>query len=281
MKPYDPVRPAPGGIPLRPGLKLSRGAGEVPLTRSLAKVSVAHGMLLMALLIISGCGALLHRKTEYVAVQFTVAVPKGPNTLMLEGELAHPRQREQAPPPPPTPPRQVRRQTEPQANPQVNHNTTQRQTDVRQTAAVTGQGTTGIQKGPRIMRRSHPDGTDGPLGLSPREIDDLLKMGARPGQRTVVPQQADDRCMELIRRALYDAWAQPGMGPEGLTAEVKLRLLPGGAVRSSEITRRSGSPDFDASVEAAVRACRLIKYLTADFLQRHPQVTIVFVLGQE
>jgi TonB family protein len=112
--------------------------------------------------------------------------------------------------------------------------------------------------------------------LSPEEIRGLLEMGARPGDHTSIPGE-EQMCLELIRRRLYDAWTQPSSAEAaGATAEVRLRLLPGGVLGERAMVRGSGNPAVDASVMEAVNAVRSVQGLTTEFLRRHETVVIAF-----
>ncbi|HEC16494.1 MAG TPA: cell envelope integrity protein TolA [Sedimenticola sp.] len=61
-----------------------------------------------------------------------------------------------------------------------------------------------------------------------------------------------DRYGRAIKLKIEDNWLRPSTVGEGLSCEVRVRLLPGGGVAAVTITRSSGNGAFDRSVEQAV-----------------------------
>lgn len=61
-----------------------------------------------------------------------------------------------------------------------------------------------------------------------------------------------DRFGRAIKLKIEDNWLRPSTVGEGLSCEVRVRLMPGGGVAAVTITRSSGNGAFDRSVEQAV-----------------------------
>jgi outer membrane biosynthesis protein TonB len=127
-----------------------------------------------------------------------------------------------------------------------------------------------------VVRR--PDGKPPVAPLSEDEIRKLLDRGAKPSNRTVIPDD-NNICFGLVRKAYYDAWIQPSRNEIGdASAEVLIRLGAGGTVVLQELKRPSGIAVLDSSVIAAAKQVRRIDGLTSDFISRHPTVTVLFRL---
>jgi outer membrane biosynthesis protein TonB len=118
--------------------------------------------------------------------------------------------------------------------------------------------------------------------LSPEEVARLLAMGARAGDHTVIPADEEVRCYTVIRQAFYDAWGQPSRDevPPGATAEASIRVLWDGTVADRRVTRRSGNPVLDGSVQQALNSVRRIEGLTRAFVRKHDTVAITFRLEE-
>jgi len=124
----------------------------------------------------------------------------------------------------------------------------------------------------------HPGGKPAVAPLSEEEIRKLLEKGAKPSDRTVIPDDSSI-CFGLVRKAYYDAWIQPSREEIGdASAEVLIRLAGDGLVISRELRRPSGIAALDSSVLAAAGQVRRIDGLTPDFISRHPTVTVLFKL---
>jgi len=61
-----------------------------------------------------------------------------------------------------------------------------------------------------------------------------------------------ERYKGLIRQKVSRVWNRPAGAAKGLQCTVRVRLGPGGAVLSAAVSRSSGDPAFDRSVENAV-----------------------------
>mgnify|MGYP003730265919 CR=1 FL=1 len=112
--------------------------------------------------------------------------------------------------------------------------------------------------------------------LTQEEIRKWLAKGARLSDHTSIPPE-DARCMELVRRALYDAWNQPSYDEVGnATALVVIRFERDGSVFGARLAKKSGSELMDSSVMQAATSVRKIEGLTRQFLDRFDEVTIEF-----
>jgi len=61
-----------------------------------------------------------------------------------------------------------------------------------------------------------------------------------------------DKYVEIIRQQVTRNWLRPSNARQGMSCEVTVRLMPGGDVLDAHVTRSSGDPIFDSSVERAV-----------------------------
>jgi colicin import membrane protein len=61
-----------------------------------------------------------------------------------------------------------------------------------------------------------------------------------------------DQYSLLIQQRVKRFWIRPANTASGLQCTLRVKLLPGGDVRSVEIVQSSGNPIFDRSAEAAV-----------------------------
>ena len=87
------------------------------------------------------------------------------------------------------------------------------------------------------------------------------------------------RCIVLVRRAMYDAWQQPGAADAGpRPALLDIRLDSSGRVVSYRIRQSSGSPYFDQTVLKAAANAAPIRGLTPAFLKRYETLTVEFKL---
>jgi len=114
--------------------------------------------------------------------------------------------------------------------------------------------------------------------LSEDEIRRLLALGATAGDRTSVPDE-DSRGLALIKTTLDTLWQKPSKAAAG-DAEAFLRIWiePDGSISKAELSRRSGNPELDASVEEVGRQVRRIHGLPPDFIRRRSPVTVAFTV---
>ena len=115
--------------------------------------------------------------------------------------------------------------------------------------------------------------------LSRAEIEKALRDGARVGTRNSIPEDEVSRCVVLVRRALFDAWEQPGEGDAGpRPALLDIRLDSAGRIVSYRIRQSSGSAYFDQTVLKAAANAQAIRGLTVAFLKQYETLTIEFKL---
>ncbi len=115
--------------------------------------------------------------------------------------------------------------------------------------------------------------------LSRAEIDKALRDGARPGTQNQIPEDELSRCVLLVKRALYDAWEQPGGGDAGSRpALLDIHLDSSGRIDKYRIRQSSGSAFFDQTVLKAAANAASIRGLTAPFLKKYETLTVEFKL---
>lgn len=114
--------------------------------------------------------------------------------------------------------------------------------------------------------------------LTEEEIRRLLAAGATAGDHNSIPDE-DSRNLALIKTTLDTLWQKPSKVAAG-NAEAFLRLWiePDGRVSKAELSRRSGNPALDDSVEAVGRQTQRLHGLTPDFIRRRSPVTIAFTV---
>jgi colicin import membrane protein len=205
--------------------------------RQFRRVALVHGAIVLLLFSATAWRRLIQRREpESISIAFTVAVPPMEPEAPPEA-LFEPETPEPAP------------QPKPARKP--------------------------IERSARKVTRT-TDRTPRQPRLTEEQIRRLLEQGARPADRTSIPEE-DARCFEIVRRALYETWAQPAAADAGgLTAEAAIRIGPGGQVSGRELRRGSGSAAFDQSVRDALETVRRIEGLTPGFIGRHPSVSVLF-----
>ena len=115
--------------------------------------------------------------------------------------------------------------------------------------------------------------------LSRAEIEKALRDGARPGVRNEIPADEISRCVFLVKRAMYEAWEQPGAGDAGpRPALLDIRLDSSGRIVSYRIRQSSGSAFFDQTVLKAAANAAPIRGLSLAFLKQYESLTVEFKL---
>lgn len=115
--------------------------------------------------------------------------------------------------------------------------------------------------------------------LSRAEIEKALRDGARPGVRNEIPADEVSRCVFLVKRAMYEAWEQPGAGDAGpRPALLDIRLDSSGRIVSYRIRQSSGSAFFDQTVLKAAANAAPIRGLSLAFLKQYESLTVEFKL---
>ncbi len=215
---------------------------------NLRMVTMVHVVIVLALSGMSGCRWLLRPKPKQVIpIEFTVEVP---------GELAQglsPVIEPEPPPPVPAPP-----PPDPTPVKKTPPKNTREKIEISQ----------------KRIRRSA--GSDRKPSLSPEEIERLLAEGARPSDRTRIPD-ADARGFARVRSAFYEVWVQPSRAEAGdETVEAIIILGTGGRVISGRLSRPSGNAVLDNSVRRALNAVKQVTGLPSGFGKRHREISIAF-----
>ncbi len=112
--------------------------------------------------------------------------------------------------------------------------------------------------------------------LSAEEIEKLLNKGAKPSDRTVIPE--DDQIYKaMVKQAFMEAWVQPSAAEAGGgVTVVEIRLAGDGRVVSARISKTSGIEALDESVARSLRYVKKVNGLSAGFVSRHETLTISF-----
>jgi protein TonB len=209
-------------------------------------VTIVHVVIVLALSGVSGCRWLFRRKPKKVIpIEFTVEVPGEPAP-----EPAPAVEPEPVPAPPPPDPAPVKK-------PPVKKKPRKK-----------------IETSQKRIRR--PTGSDRKPTLSPEEIEKLLAQGARPSDRTRIPD-ADARGFARVRSAFYEVWVQPSRAEVGGdTVEAIIVLAEGGRVISGRLSRPSGNAVLDNSVRRALNAVKRVTGLPSGFEKRHREISIAF-----
>ena len=117
--------------------------------------------------------------------------------------------------------------------------------------------------------------------LSKGEWDRMMGVSAPIGDHDSLPMDERQRCLLLIKQALYDAWNQPAVADAGSRpAELEIRFDLSGRVVGYRITQSSGSDVCDRSVTKAAASVLRVEGLTARFLRDYARLTIDFKLTE-
>jgi len=110
--------------------------------------------------------------------------------------------------------------------------------------------------------------------LSEAEIQKALNAGARFGSTNQLAANEEQRCYSLIQRRFYECWTgftwNDGLRP----VHLYVRFGAGGRITAYRIVQSSGDPAVDQSVLAAAKRAGYVSGLSADFLQKYPEITI-------
>ncbi len=91
------------------------------------------------------------------------------------------------------------------------------------------------------------------------------------------PTDAANQEFARVAQALKGAWRRPVREQTGrLSAELTIRLGPGGVITGSTVTRESGNVAMDASVAAIGERVKHIRGLSSEFIRSHKSITITF-----
>ena len=219
---------------------------------------VLHGIALLLLLVLPWMFRACDRKRpneKLMFVEFTVSVPPPSAPDALAPEPPKPEPKDDIPIPDP----KIEKKPEPT-----------KPKDIRQTN--------------RIVRKDFPQGPapkDKPL--SEAEIARLLKMGARIGERTSVPDESQlslGAYYNHVHERMYAVWQQPAQlkSLPGLSAEVRITVAPDGRITDRAKIRGSGNDLMDDSVMQAVNSVKALRALPAG--HRKPvDIHVVFEIG--
>ena len=117
--------------------------------------------------------------------------------------------------------------------------------------------------------------------LSTGEWERMMGVNAPIGDHDSLPMDERQRCLLLIKQALYDAWNQPAVADAGSRpAELEIRFDLSGRVVGYHITQSSGSDVCDRSVTQAAASVLRVEGLTARFLRDYSRLTIDFKLTE-
>lgn len=104
------------------------------------------------------------------------------------------------------------------------------------------------QKKDTLLRRKQAEsGLQQQLAAEEKERDQ-----AKAAALAVRQQGEIARFEDIIRQKVTRSWARPPGAREGLECVVLVRVVPGGAVLSTQVVRSSGNPIFDRSAENAI-----------------------------
>jgi len=263
------------------------GAAQSPGSRAFAFSLGLHAALCAAIAIASVLT--FHRPKREpmdVMAEFTVAVPAEPEPAPDPAPAAEP-----APEPPPAPVRTAEPEPvpEPVRNPPKPPKPTKPpkpKIDPRNVKVVhrdppkPERKTTKVTLPPKVSpQRPRTTVTfDGPK-LSPREIERLLQLGAKPSDHTSVPASELQRCYAIIQRQLYEAWIRPDASNVSSNDPViAFRIGPGGRVLSASLSKSSGNAVLDESVVSAARSIGRFNGLSESFVRANQDFTVAFRL---
>ncbi len=104
------------------------------------------------------------------------------------------------------------------------------------------------QKKDALQRRKQVES-----GLQEQLVAEEKERNQAKAAALAVRQQGEiARFEDIIRQKVTRSWARPPGAREGLECLVLVRVVPGGAVLSTQIVRSSGNPIFDRSAENAI-----------------------------
>lgn len=224
------------------------------------KVSTIVHLSLVAVLIVAALTARYMRRKpreRVTFVEFQVAVPPPPADVEVPAPTAEPKAPEPEPVAPiPKPKPQPQPKPKPKPKPKIERSTKR------------------VKRAPETPQRPPEP------ALTPEEIRKLLDAGARPSDRTVLPEErpALGLYYAQVREAMYAAWEQPVGLPSGTKAEGMIRVRRDGQVVENRLTRPSGHAVLDESVRAALRAVGRLRPLPENYTGRDLEITIVFEL---
>lgn len=125
-------------------------------------------------------------------------------------------------------------------------------------------------------RTPQPLRTKTPKPLSAQEIEKILSSSPVPNISTVTPDD-EALCLELIRKTLYDVWAQPSAEESrGLETVIGLSFDNTGHITQWRFIKKSGNPMFDETVTKALNSVRVVPGLSPSFTAVKREITVLF-----
>lgn len=218
----------------------------------LASLAVHGAMLLVMAVPLLGRGCTSRKpKQEPIFVEFTVALPPPPEAEPVPEPAPEPPPPEDDIPEPapkkPDPPKEAPKPPEPPKP---------KQTKV-------------IKQTNRVVRTASAPAQPQKSPLSAKEIEDMLRQGAKIGPVTNIPESESGKLRgaygNKVRDRLYAAWQQPESlrNLPGLIATVRLTIQQGGDVTKSTLIKTSGNTEMDNSALKAVQTAKTMPPLPA------------------
>ena len=117
-------------------------------------------------------------------------------------------------------------------------------------------------------------GTSRDKPLSQAEIMKALAAGAKFGASNQLAANEEQRCVSLISRRFYECWTDFNWSENLRPVLLTVRFGGGGKILVYRIVQSSGDAKVDQSVLAAAKRADHVSGLSAEFLQKYPEVTI-------
>ena len=217
---------------------------------------VLHGIALVLMLVLPWILRACERRRpneKLMFVEFTVSVPPPPAPEAPTPEPPKPEPKDDIP----VADKKIEKKPEPPK-------------DIRQTN--------------RVVRKDMPPAPkpkDKPL--SEAEIARLLKMGARIGDTTSIPDASQlslGAYYNHVHERMYAVWQQPAQlkSLPGLSAEVRITVAPDGRISDRAKIRGSGNELMDDSVMKAVNSVKALRALPAGH-KKPVDIHVVFEIG--
>jgi TonB family protein len=131
----------------------------------------------------------------------------------------------------------------------------------------------------RIVRDQAPNPQK---NLTPEEIRKQLQLQNRAAASPAVKAPLPAWYYASVREIMYGAWVQPASltAASGHQVRVQLTVARDGRITAKRILHRSGHPDMDESVNAALSAVGRLKALPAQYSGPDVDITITFELNR-
>ena len=108
--------------------------------------------------------------------------------------------------------------------------------------------------------------------LTDNEIKALLSNTCTPNQ---LKDNEEQRCISLIQRRFYECWTDFNWSENLSSVHLNVKFGAGGRILWYRIVRSSGDAKVDQSVLAAAKRAGYVAGLSADFLKKYAEITIV------